>query len=276
MDITQNSWGGILRTRRILNYTALLCAMLFAQTAAARDFESVLPGVTKEIKSTAFSSENYYYYHKAKPGEEPVWTITIPAQFRAAADTLLKKQHTTLVEMLSVIEEGKEQRQTTLDIYNALGKTNALAGRKYYSHVRRRLTPLFKTVSRVESEKSSKKIPDPLPKTVLPAHETIYIIVDDSNFGSCHYRADFSLLSPGIVYEISNTQNISFLLWPVIKKDLLHMFFYIEPVDEGVLIYALMGVTMDEGGSYVDAPSAARKRLDVIKGWLIDGITGKI
>jgi hypothetical protein len=98
-------------------------------------------------------------------------------------------------------------------------------------------------------------------------------MVDDVNFGNCYYRAEIKSGVPGIWYTLSNFRSISYLLIPVIKSEKLRINLYLEPLDEGVLIYGLTGVSVAGfAENRVDVPSTITKRLAVIYGWIEDNI----
>jgi hypothetical protein len=269
------------KKRRLLTIIhALLIPAVFNGTAffaAARGFDDVFPRLDSSIKQQALSQTGYYFYSKMEQTGTYHFSIDAGSIPDTIISEIIKNHPETLIEMLIVIDAPDNKKLTLLDIYNALGKTSALAGRNYYSHVRKKYTPLFKKVSRVENEKNQRKINDPIQKNIIPAQEDIFFAVDDVNFGECFYKSTFSATLNGITYKLTNIKNISLFVLTVIKAHSLNINFYIEPVNEGVLIYALMGISMERiAASKVDVPSAARKRFDIVKQWLIDGITGKI
>jgi hypothetical protein len=98
-------------------------------------------------------------------------------------------------------------------------------------------------------------------------------MVDDANFGNCYYRAEIKSSGPGIWYSLSNFKSINYLLIPVIKPENLLIQLYLEPLDDGIVIYGLTGVNVAGfAENRVDVPSTIAKRLDVIYGWIGDNI----
>jgi hypothetical protein len=249
-------------------------ALSGAPPAAARGFDEVFPALDERIRKAAYSAEGFYRAKERSAAHNARPAIASPSA-AAAAETanILKKAPAALLETLALIPLEKTKKLSKLAIYNALGKTRALAGRQYYSHRRKKMTALFEKISRVAGAESSRKIPDPPPADTLPAHESIYFVVDDVNFGNCYYLSEFSADVYGINYKLTNSKKLSFYIFTVVKAEELQISFYIERVDEGILIYALMGITMEEAAaSRVDLSSAAKKRLDLIKSWIIDGL----
>jgi uncharacterized protein YqgC (DUF456 family) len=67
---------------------------------------------------------------------------------------------------------------------------------------------------------------------------------------------------------------MTYFLVPVIKEGKFVTQFYIEPITEGILIYALAGADVSDFiSSKIDMKSAISKRLAVIIGWIAEGIT---
>jgi hypothetical protein len=101
----------------------------------------------------------------------------------------------------------------------------------------------------------------------------MYIRLKDANFGNSYYRADISVDQYGLAYSLTNFRNLSYLFIPAIRENKFIAHIYIEPLDEGVLIYSVSGADVsDFVASKIDIPSAIRKRLEVLIGWIGDGI----
>jgi hypothetical protein len=284
MDTASNGGRRSQKKRRVLArrqtaasraaFLVFFAALSGAPRAAARGFDEVFPTLDARIRKAAWSAEGFYRSAERGGAQDMRPSIASPSAAAAKeADVILERDPAALLETLALIPLEKTKRLSQIDVYNALGKTRALAGRRYYSHRRKKLTPLFEKLSRVADAESSKKIPDPPPADTLPAHEVIYFMVDDVNFGTSYYQSEFSPDRFGINYKLMNIKKLSFYIFTVVKARQLEISFYIERVDEGILLYAFMGITMEEAAaSRVDLSSAAKKRLDLIKGWIIDGI----
>jgi hypothetical protein len=79
--------------------------------------------------------------------------------------------------------------------------------------------------------------------------------------------------APGFIYDLFNNRDLSYFIVPVIKSGCFTAQFYFEPVAEGVLVYSLSGAEVSDFiASKTHIPSAVQKRLEVILGWVIDGI----
>jgi hypothetical protein len=181
-----------------------------------------------------------------------------------------ERQNTVLVESLIVVPGAPV---SLLDIYNALSRVRDLRGRTYHSHTRNREVALFQEAARLRDGTRREAVADPPPAAAIPASETVYMNLRDNNFGTCFYRADFSLLERGVFYSLTNFKTIYYIVVPVIREDRFLAGFYIEPLAEGVLIYcAAVAEVSDFVAKRVDMPSAIEKRLGVFQGWVAEGI----
>ncbi|GHT75751.1 hypothetical protein FACS1894124_7500 [Spirochaetia bacterium] len=159
-----------------------------------------------------------------------------------------------------------------LAVYNGLGKVRNLKGRLYHSFTRDEYVPLFEEATRLESARKLSAIPDPPPARTLPASETVYLRLKDINFGNSYYRGDITLHQYGLLYSLSNFKKLTYLI-PVIKEGKFLARFYIEPLADGLMIYSISGADVSDFiASRVSMPSMIQKRLEVIIGWVIDGI----
>ena len=177
-----------------------------------------------------------------------------------------------ITESLIVIP-NRERSYTLLDAYNALGNIQDLKGRLYPSHTRGQDVPLFEEASRVESDRRNNPIPDPPPALVLPSHETVYIRLRDVNFGNTYYRSEITPSGRGLLFNLTNYRNISLLFFTIMRAENFTALLYMEPIQEGMLIYSVAGTDVsDFAASLVDIPSAISKRLHVFVGWVYDGL----
>lgn len=160
-----------------------------------------------------------------------------------------------------------------LRIYGALSRTRDLSGRLYHSHSRNKDIPLFEEVTRIESLRNQRAIPDPSGMTAVPERETLFIKLKDANFGTCFYQAELERWDKGLLYTLTNARGLTYGIIPIIGEQKLIAQIYLEPLTEGILIYALAGSEVPALiASQVHMPSAIEKRLNVIIQWLVDGL----
>ena len=187
-------------------------------------------------------------------------------------ERVLERDLPYLVESLLVIPDARNPAHP-VDIYNALNKVQGLKGRVYRSHNRGRDVPLFEDAARMESARKLSPIPDPPNVRTAPSSETLYIRLKDVNFGNSYYRADITVDQRGLLYRLANFKTISYLFIPVIKENNFIAQLYFEPLSDGVLVYSVAGANVsDFVASKIDISSAIQKRLEVILGWVVDGI----
>jgi hypothetical protein len=251
----------------------LICAgVLFAQL---RSFNDIFPNVSEEIRNAAFGNSGYLRSSQKTTGFVLIGsglTYSIDPQI---INIVLNRNPLYLVESIMVLP-GKSGNINLLDVYNALGNISGLKGRLYNSYSKNREVPLFEDATRIISEKQTTAIPAPPPAKILPRTETVFIKLKDTNCGNTFYRAQMVVMQNGLRYTLSNFKNISYLFVPVIREEKFIAQLYIEPIEEGVLIYSIAGTDISDFiASKINVDSAISKRLAVITSWAADGISAK-
>jgi len=251
-------------------FILFLPADIGAETNSLRSFSDLFPSLGEDQKKEAFSEEGTI---RSVKKNEALEFLPVSGSGIDLYGTIMRSNPTYLAESLLVIPyQGKVF--TKLDAYNALGKISDLKGRLYHSHTRDAYVPLFQEATRLENAKSSKAVQDPMPSRELPNAETLFIRLKDINFGNCYYRTDMSVTPFGLTYKITNTKNITYLLFTVLKEDKFNSILYMEPLTEGMLIYSMAGAdASDFIASMIDIPSAISKRLMVFLSWINDNLT---
>lgn len=280
MGLIQNSKRCYRGQRSILIIKNIFFWVIYFNTAVfsfARNFDEIFPGTGAAIKEAAFSGGGYYnplslhadktYSFTILPSENS--GIGIVENFRA-------RQPEYIIENLIILPYRGNKTITVLDIYNAILNIKKLQGRKYYSFTRKKEVPLFESVTRINNLKQKKAVSDPPAAAAVPERDDVYIRVKDINFGNCYYKSEFYAHRASVLYTLRNAEDISLLFITVIKENNIDVQFYIEPINEGVLVYGLSAIVIERfAASSVDVPSAAKKRLELVKGWIEDGINGK-
>jgi hypothetical protein len=236
-----------------------------------RSFAGLFPGLTEEEKERAFSSEGMTESRTASEGLQIVPAGRLGLDISKA---VLDRTPSCLVESIRIIPYAAYEPFNLLTVYNALGKVRDLTGRLYHSATRDENVPLFEDATRIEGPGKTTPIPDTPDAVSIPASETVYVRLKDINFGNSYYQFQITRTQQGLLYSLFNFRNLSYAFIPVIKENKFSAQFYIEPLDEGLLIYSLAGAEVSNFiASRIDIPSAIRKRLQVITEWLIDGIS---
>jgi hypothetical protein len=235
----------------------------------ARSFDEIFPYLGEDLKARVFSTEGLI---RSLEKIEDLSFLPALSSGINLIDGIMEKKPSFFVESLLVIPYGGRNLKV-LDAYNALGRVGDLKGRLYHSFTRGADIPLFEEATRLESDKRNKPVPDPSPSAFLPASETIYIRLKDVNFGNSYYRADIRTHSRGILYSLSNYKTISYLIFTVMPEEKFSANLYLEPLDEGMLVYSLAGTDVSDFiANRIDIPSAISKRLAVFIDWISAGI----
>jgi hypothetical protein len=234
-----------------------------------RSFDELFPDIDKTRKKEAFGPDGLVYSKRINENLE-----FIPAA-GSGIDllTMIMKTNPSYITESLLVVPYEEKLFSRLDAYNSLGKVSDLKGRLYRSHTRNAEVPLFEDATRIESAQKNNPVPDPQPATELPRSETVFLRLKDVNFGNSFYRGDISVSQNGIIYSLTNFKNLSYLFFPVIKEEKFAAVLYMEPLDEGLLVYGMAGAdASDFVANRIDIPSAINKRLAVFIGWIRDGL----
>ena len=238
-----------------------------------RSFDEIFKGFGEDQKRDIFNAEGLI---RTITKNEKLIFLPEPSSGIDIAGVITKTNPAFLAESLLIIPyQGKILDR--LDVYNSLGRIGDLAGRLYNSHTRKAEIPLFEAATRIESERNSRAVPDPMPAREVPQSETVYMLLKDVNFGNSYYRGDMSSSPYGITYKLTNFRNLSYLFFPVIREEKFSAILYMEPLAEGMLVYSVAGAdASDFIANLVDIPSAISKRLALFVGWISDGLKAAI
>jgi hypothetical protein len=185
---------------------------------------------------------------------------------KVVAKALEGRKHSFLVETLTLVPGVAPESK--LELYNAMTRYRSLSGVTYSSKSHGTGSVLFSDVTRIADSRKGEALPDET-VAVLPERVTEHLRLKDANFGLTYYKADLDTRAPGIVLALSNSRSLSYLLIPVVGEGGIFCIFYVEPVEEGLLIYSLSGGSISAlAAKQVNLPSAVRKRAAAIASWL--------
>jgi hypothetical protein len=258
-----------LLKKTVLVFGTLL--FLFPAWGQARPFDDIFPYLDRDKKEQVFSEGGVIRSFRSGGSWEfnPSPSSGIDLQSR-----IMRKGPAYIVESLTVVPYSGRPLGI-LDAYNVLGKVRDLKGRLYHSATRNADIPLFEDATRLESSRRTGAIPDPPAASTLPSPETVYIRLKDVNFGNSYYRADISSDSYGLLYSLTNFKSITYLFFSVMKEEKFNALMYLEPLEEGMLVYSVAGTDVsDFVASKIDISSAVGKRLAVFIDWVAGGIRG--
>ena len=242
---------------------------LSADQSSLRSFEELYPHLDDSRRKMIFDAEGLM---RTLSKTEVLELIPGPQTEIDIHTKIMQKNPAHLAEALIVVPYSGDALDR-LDGYNALQKVRDLKGHFYRSHRRGAGVPLFEDATRLDNSKMSVPVPDPPPALTLPQSETMYIRLKDANFGNTYYRADFSLSTHGISYDLTNYKKISFLFFTVLKEGNFTALMYMEPLLEGMMIYVVAGADVSDFiASKVSVPSAIAKRGKVFIEWVRDNL----
>ena len=234
-----------------------------------RSFDDIFTNLSEEQRNEVFGPEGIIRSTRANQNLE---FLPVPGSGIDLQSVIMQINPSFLSESLLVIPHSGRILDR-LDAYNALGNIGDLRGRLYHSYTRDAMIPLFEEATRIEGGRRSNPIPDPPPAQVLPSSDRVYIRLRDANFGNSYYRGDMAVSTYGILYSLTNTRNLTFMLFPVIREGNFIAVLYMEPLVEGMLVYSMAGaVASDFVANRVHIPSAISKRLAVFIEWVSDGL----
>ena len=239
-----------------------------SNSAQARTFSEIFPNLAAEYRNDVFTDGVIRSAGK-DGGFELIPSITAGINFR---DRLRIKGFPYISESLLVVPY-RNRRLSVLDSYNALRNIRNMKGLLYSSYTRNEEVPLFEDATRMESERRNNPIPDPPPASVLPSEETVYMRLKDANFGNSYYRAEITPYGRGLLLYITNYKTITYLIFTVMKEENFSAYLYMEPLEDGMLVYSVAGTDVSDFiASQVSIPSAISKRLGVFVMWIRNGI----
>ena len=234
-----------------------------------RSFSELFPGISEEQKSAIFSEEGLI---RVMERGERLELVPASSSGIDLHSQIVQREHNFLTEIVLVVPHPGEKLDK-LDAYNALIPIRGLSGLLFHSHSRQEMVPLFEDATRIESERRTTPIPDPPPATQLPSQETIFVRLRDVNFGNTFYRGEFARSRYGIIYRLTNFRTIRFLLFPVLREENLSATLYMEPINEGMLIYIVAGADVSNFvANRIHIPSAIAKRGEVFLTWVRDAL----
>ena len=269
---------GVVNSRRYLPWEAagvgflLLFASAFLSPLCAqplRSFDAIFPGLTPGEKRSVFSIEGV---KRSFGKNDTPRLIPTPDSGIDLLSIVMEKRPSHLIEALLVIPYSS-RKLDMLDAYNAIGRIGNVQDHLYFSRTQNRDIVVFKETTRLESAQKRNSIPDPPHAFALPSSETMYLRFEDANYGTLYLRGDISLGPYGITYNLTNFEAVRFLIFTVMKAEKFSAAAYIEPVEEGMLVYGMAGIDIPGFiAGLINIPSEIEKRLAVLIHWLTDGL----
>jgi hypothetical protein len=234
-----------------------------------RSFDDIFPGIEDNQKMRVFSAEGFY---RPFGRNEQRSVIPNPGLGINLYSAVAEKNPSHFIEALLVVPCNGTPLGIR-DAYNAVGRIENIKNHSYFNRSLNTNFFIFEESSRIESAKKTRPIPDPPPSSTFPASEEIYLYLKDRNFGNIYVRGDLSADPYGLTFVFTNFKAIRFLVFPIMGAGKFCAALYLEPLEEGLLIYGMGAVDIpDFIASRIDIPSSVERRMSIFISWLKEGL----
>lgn len=125
-----------------------------------------------------------------------------------------------------------------LKVYNILRSISTLQGIDYYSASRERMRTLFAETWAINNPDEKEKRADPLVDRI-PKRDTVYIHQKDLTFGKNVSKVEYQKGDNSFRMNIVNLTTMTYMFFPLVRKENMSMQMLIVPSQEGVLFYGL-------------------------------------
>lgn len=154
------------------------------------------------------------------------------------------------------------------ELYNHLRAVSTLQGIEYYSASRGYHRTLYKQSYAVAGPNDHTRVPDPVAGSI-PEHSTLYLVQEDSTFGSNVYQNDYRFDGTTITMRVHNLTTMWWSILPLVNPGDFRSVVAVTPTDQGLLFYAAAGIhTISIGGVRERSQRSLRNRLDALERWL--------
>ena len=244
----------------------LICPI---QADPLRSFDKIFSGLDDNQKSRTFSEAGF---KRSFERHESQSVIPNPGSEIDLFSIVIEKSPSHFIEALLVIPYNG----TPLDIqdaYNALGRIEDIKNHAYFSRSRDMNVRVFEESTRIESAKRNKPIPDPPPSNITPASEEMFLYLKDRYFGNIYVRGNLSANRYGLTFNLTNFKTIRYFIFPVMRAEKFCAILYLEPLEEGMLVYGMAAVDIpDFIASRINISSSVERRLNIFINWLKKGL----
>jgi len=233
-----------------------------------RSFDAVFPGYSKYDKEDIMDEYGIRssFDRKGSPSIMPA-----PNSGISLYDQVMKRKPSHVVEALVVIPYITRELDL-LDVYNSLGRITHIKD-QILTYASGRTLSVFKDTTRLDNSVNRRAVPDPAPSNRLPYSETMYIRFTDTYIGNLFLRGNITQSLYGLTYDLTNFRDVSFSIFKIMKSERISIILYIEPVKEGILIYAMSGFFLpDFILEKLNLTVNINNRITVLLNWIVEGL----
>ncbi len=230
----------------------LFCFPLLSQEVEEHTFDSITTSLTVKEKEVLIDQDVVFRYGKERKG---LYYLPDISMAKKIEDRFNKLEPDVTVEAIFRIpypEDLLEGQDRDIILYNIVREVSKISGVKYYSKRKEKYRILFDDVYAVNEKK--KRIDDPVIFSNIPEYDSFPIHMKEVNLGRDYYIAEYSYDSRNMLFTLTNTSNMSFIL-NVVKKENMQIDLLLIPLDNEILIYGYCGVKLEN-------PDFVRKIMD--------------
>ena len=232
-----------------------------------RSFEDIFPDLSQTQRAMAMTTRGLRNSFRSYESPEFIPNPDLEIDLLGKIERI-NPSH-IIETLLLVPHDGREL--DLLDIFNALGRIERI--KDHPARFNDRDIFIFTESSRIAGRNNRRDIPDPPPADMLPFSETIYLRLNEINYGNLFIRGDITISAYGITYYMTNFLDVRFFLLPVIRAGRFATILYLEPVKEGMLIYSVSGFFLPGIiANRLDLTPDINRRLDIFTSWIIEGL----
>jgi len=234
-----------------------------------RSFDEIFPGLDGSQKSGIFGGEGFKRSFKRNETQS---LIPNPGSGIDLFSIVKEKQPSHFIEALVVVPNNGTPFDLR-DAYNAVGRIGDIKNQLNFNRKRNTSIPVYEESTRIEGAKTSRAIPDPPPSETYPVSEEIFLRLKDRYFGNLYVRGELSTNHQGLTFNLTNFKTIRYFLFPVMKAEKFCAILYLEPLEEGMLVYGMAAVDVpDFVASRINIASSVERRLNVFINWIKEGL----
>ena len=124
-----------------------------------------------------------------------------------------------------------------LYILQHVAKISTMEGIEYYSGSRKAMYPYLEKNYVVATRRGTKKVDDPVFKTLPSEPVSLYVFQDDTTFSKAWYDVVYKVTDDAIHLSLTNTSVIRYKMFPVMREGNLKIDLIVIPRDDDLLFY---------------------------------------
>lgn len=160
------------------------------------------------------------------------------------------------------------EERLMLNLYNTIRQVSTIEGIDYYSASRGHTRTFFKEFYVVDKVNSTKKLPDPLVKSV-PEKDTIIVLQQDLTFGKNYSELTYRHADGYISLSIMNMKTMWYGIIPLIAPNNMQIHLIIRPIEDFILFYGNSAVktTISAFGIEKSKTESFQNRIIALYNW---------